>query len=73
MATEYGIRNESVAIGKFMEKTGKIVKPSGLFVDLEYGFLGASPDGMYYFAEVSYYLLRQLGINKLLSVINICC
>lgn len=47
MATEYGIKNESVAVSKFMEKTGKFVKPSGLFVDLEYGFLGASPDGMY--------------------------
>ncbi|KAF2895165.1 hypothetical protein ILUMI_11008 [Ignelater luminosus] len=31
---------------KFTEKTGKIVNQCGLLVDLEHGFLGASPDGI---------------------------
>ncbi|KAF2888540.1 hypothetical protein ILUMI_17633, partial [Ignelater luminosus] len=44
-AIEYGLRNESVALQKFTEKTGKIVNQCGLLVDLEHGFLGASPDG----------------------------
>lgn len=44
-ATAYGKANEAVAISFFEETTGKKVNPSGLFVDLEYGFLGASPDG----------------------------
>ncbi|KAF2882522.1 hypothetical protein ILUMI_23658 [Ignelater luminosus] len=45
-AIEYGLRNESVALQKFTEKTGKIVNQCGLLVDLEHGFLGASPDGI---------------------------
>ncbi|KAF2889466.1 hypothetical protein ILUMI_16707 [Ignelater luminosus] len=44
-AIEYGLRNESVALQKFTEKTGKIVNQCALLVDLEHGFLGASPDG----------------------------
>ncbi|KAF2884822.1 hypothetical protein ILUMI_21355, partial [Ignelater luminosus] len=45
-AIEYWLRNESVALQKFTEKTGKIVNQCGLLVDLEHGFLGASPDGI---------------------------
>lgn len=44
-ATVYGHQNERVAISKFSEKTGKIVMPSGIFVDLDFGYLAASPDG----------------------------
>ncbi|CAH1110241.1 unnamed protein product [Psylliodes chrysocephalus] len=38
-AIEYYIQNEVVAINKFQEETGKTVIPSGLFVDVQYGFL----------------------------------
>lgn len=43
---EYGKKNESVAIKMFEEKTGLIVKPSGLYIDQEFGYLAASPDGI---------------------------
>lgn len=45
-AIQYGIQNESVATTKFQELTGLHVISSGLYVDIKYGFLGASPDGM---------------------------
>ncbi|KAJ8909537.1 hypothetical protein NQ315_002087 [Exocentrus adspersus] len=45
-ATEYGKVNEKVAISKFEQIYKLKVQPSGLFVDLHYGFLGASPDGL---------------------------
>lgn len=44
-ATEYGIVKEKVAISIFETKTNLNVKESGLWVDLERGFLGGSPDG----------------------------
>lgn len=45
-AIEYGKIHEKIAIQRFEILTGIKVVPSGLFVDLIYGFLGASPDGM---------------------------
>lgn len=45
-ATEYGRLNENVAIKRFEEEMGHSVAKCGLFVDLEHGFLGASPDGV---------------------------
>ncbi|XP_041988658.1 uncharacterized protein LOC121740029 [Aricia agestis] len=42
----YGQRNESVARTLFTEKMKKNVRPAGLFIDKEFGFLGASPDGV---------------------------
>ncbi|KAJ8915575.1 hypothetical protein NQ315_012460, partial [Exocentrus adspersus] len=45
-ATSFGIAKESVAIALFEKKTGLAVEKSGLWIDLSYGFLGASPDGL---------------------------
>lgn len=45
-ATRYGKNNEQKAIKAYEEKTGEEVTECGLFVDLKYGFLGASPDGV---------------------------
>lgn len=42
---EYGKKNEIVAIKLFEKEKNLKVKPSGLYVDTEYGYLGASPDG----------------------------
>src|SRR5277367_2390726 len=39
-----GIHNESVAANEYAEKTSASVTECGLFVDLEKGYLGASPD-----------------------------
>lgn len=44
-ATEYGKMNESVAIQRFTEERGLHVEPCGLFLDEQFQFLGASPDG----------------------------
>lgn len=44
-ATEYGIAKENVAISIFESQTNLKVRESGLWIDLENGFLGASPDG----------------------------
>ncbi|KAF2889851.1 hypothetical protein ILUMI_16322, partial [Ignelater luminosus] len=44
-AMEYGKKNECVAVLKFQEKTGKTVERAGLYIDVDHGFLGASPDG----------------------------
>ncbi|KAI5645811.1 yqaJ-like viral recombinase domain-containing protein [Phthorimaea operculella] len=44
--TTYGQQNESVAKTIFAERHGKTVREAGLFIDEEYGFLGASPDGV---------------------------
>lgn len=41
----HGQQNESVARTIFAVEQKKIVRPAGLFIDEEYGFLGASPDG----------------------------
>lgn len=41
----YGQQNEHVAKSMFMQQYGKIVRPSGLFIDEDFGFLAASPDG----------------------------
>lgn len=46
---EYGMKNETVAIKMFEKQKGLTVKPSGLYIDKEYGYLGASPDGTYSF------------------------
>lgn len=46
-ATQYGISKEKVAISLFEMKTGLKVKDSGIWVDLQDGFLGASPDGKF--------------------------
>ncbi|XP_049877293.1 uncharacterized protein LOC126374645 [Pectinophora gossypiella] len=42
----YGQRNESMARTFFIENYKKSVRPSGLYIDEEFGFLGASPDGI---------------------------
>lgn len=47
-ATVYGKTMEAVAIKTLENKRGIIVQKSGLFVDLEYGYLAASPDGMHF-------------------------
>lgn len=46
-ATLFGKAKESIAIDRFMRETGIIVKPSGFYIYLNYGFLGASPDATY--------------------------
>ncbi|KAJ8896947.1 hypothetical protein PR048_002293 [Dryococelus australis] len=43
---EYGLRNEYIAIKRFERDSGLSVTKCGLFVDLEKGFLRASPDGL---------------------------
>lgn len=45
-ATEHGKQHESVAIQLYAAETKRDVQPCGLFVDLEHGFLAASPDGV---------------------------
>lgn len=45
-ATKYGIEHEQFAIRQFEADIKKTVKTCGLFVDIKYGFLGASPDGL---------------------------
>ncbi|KAJ8890562.1 hypothetical protein PR048_010071 [Dryococelus australis] len=46
-STNWGIEKESVAIAQFeRENPGIVVKRSGIVVDEEYPFLGASPDGL---------------------------
>lgn len=47
-ALEYGIAKEKVAIGLFENKYDVRVMESGIWVDVEYGFLAASPDGNKY-------------------------
>lgn len=41
----YGQQNEIVARSMYMQQYGKTVRPSGIFIDEEFGFLAASPDG----------------------------
>jgi hypothetical protein len=45
-AVQYGKVNEKNAIHTYCERTGEKVSDCGLFVHLEYGYLGASPDGL---------------------------
>ena len=45
-AVQHGRTYEASAIEKFKVKTGKDVSACGLFVDPDYPFLGASPDGI---------------------------
>lgn len=45
-AVQHGKINEPEAIRKYQDKTGAKVSPCGLFVDKQYGFLAASPDGL---------------------------
>lgn len=45
-STKYGIQHEPFAIAEF-EKIMKIkIQPAGLFIDEEFQFLAASPDGL---------------------------
>ncbi|KAJ8879229.1 hypothetical protein PR048_019835, partial [Dryococelus australis] len=44
--TRYGIANEPVAKRKMAEEHGIVKIECGLFVDSEYPFLGATPDGL---------------------------
>lgn len=48
-AIDFGKRREQVAINLFSAKHNIEVEPAGFYVDLDLGFLGASPDGMLYF------------------------
>lgn len=43
---EFGRQNEKVVIRQFENQYNKTVRPCGLFVDEQYPFLGASPDGL---------------------------
>lgn len=43
---KYGIEKEEIAKKLFTERTNLQVQQSGLFVDTEYLFMGASPDGI---------------------------
>lgn len=45
-AIQHGKINEPEAIRKYEQKTNSNVTPCGIFVDKEYGFLAASPDGL---------------------------
>ncbi|KAK5644984.1 hypothetical protein RI129_006284 [Pyrocoelia pectoralis] len=45
-AINYGHAKEHVAIQRFENKCNLKVEKSGLWVDLRFGFLGASPDGI---------------------------
>ncbi|KAH7980339.1 hypothetical protein HPB49_015143 [Dermacentor silvarum] len=45
-ATEHGKQHESVALQLYATENETVVQPCGLFVDLEHGFLAASPDGL---------------------------
>ncbi|XP_014675880.1 PREDICTED: uncharacterized protein LOC106815870 [Priapulus caudatus] len=44
--TSHGIKYESVAVKNFEKASGLLVKRCGLFVDKEYPFLAATPDGV---------------------------
>jgi YqaJ-like viral recombinase domain len=43
---KYGVVNEDNAISAYSASTGNVGSPSGLFVHMEYPYLGASPDGL---------------------------
>ncbi|CAC5399358.1 unnamed protein product [Mytilus coruscus] len=43
---EHGRKHESVAINRYMEDTGIVVKPCGLMVSLEFPHIASSPDGI---------------------------
>lgn len=45
IATEYGVRNESMAIIDFQFETGQIIDETGFHVHVDHDWLGASPDG----------------------------
>ncbi|KAH7959070.1 hypothetical protein HPB49_008019 [Dermacentor silvarum] len=45
-ATEHGKQHESVALQLYATENETVIQPCGLFVDLEHGFLAASPDGL---------------------------
>lgn len=44
---KYGREHEHMAITQLGEQEGFVIEKCGLFLDKEYGFLGASPDGQY--------------------------
>ncbi|KAK4876550.1 hypothetical protein RN001_009056 [Aquatica leii] len=65
----YGRNNEDRAIKKYEENTSNFVKKCGLFIDREYPFLGASPDGLIDedgLIEVK--CIPSIGSDKLLQV-----
>lgn len=43
---KYGVVNEDNAISAYCASTGNAVSQSGLFVHMDYPYLGASPDGL---------------------------
>ncbi|KAJ3657375.1 hypothetical protein Zmor_009184 [Zophobas morio] len=45
-AVQYGKVNEKNAIQAYVQRTGEKVTECGLFVHLQYGYLGTSPDGL---------------------------
>ena len=45
-AINWGITHEDDAVKTYQSMTGNTVSPAGLFLSLEQGFLGASPDGI---------------------------
>lgn len=53
-SVEYGKMNESLAIRRFEEMKGVKVEKSGLFIDCEYPFLGASPVGKKFLNEIKF-------------------
>lgn len=55
MALEWGKSMETTAIEAYEGKTGKKVERCGLYVSVQYPFIGASPDGL-------------IGDNKILEV-----
>lgn len=55
---EYGIIKEPVGIKLFEEMTGQAVQPSGLWVDRDFSFLAASPDGK----------LNQYSLKRFLQI-----
>lgn len=46
-AIKYGKENEKAAIEQLQDQEGIIIKKCSLFIDNDYVFLGASPDGIF--------------------------
>lgn len=60
----YGQQYESVAKSMFMQQYNKIVRPSGLFIDEEFGFLAGSPDGKFFIYQTSILSLCLANVAK---------
>ncbi|KAJ8911760.1 hypothetical protein NQ315_008812, partial [Exocentrus adspersus] len=63
-ATEYGIAKEKVALALFQSSTNLNVRESGLWIDVNNGFLGASPDGVIESDNALVEIQGQLNIAK---------